>query len=75
MLYASLLFDEQMPWSDSENENSQDQAAEIEVISTNDDKSLHDILLEFNTKINRTEISKFNISKQRSSLGRSCKSS
>jgi hypothetical protein len=63
LLYASLLFDEQMPWSDSENENLQDQAAEIEVISTNDNKSLHDILLELNTKINRTEISKFNISR------------
>ena len=39
------------------------QPAEIEVISTNDNKSLHDILLELNTKINHTEISKFNISR------------
>lgn len=64
LLYASLLFDEQMPWSDSENENLQNlQAVEIEVISTNNDKSLQDILLDLHTKINRTEISKFNISR------------
>ena len=35
---------------------------DIEVISTNKDKSLEDILLDLNTKINHTEISKFNIS-------------
>ena len=63
LLYASLLFDEQMTWSDSENENLQDNTVGIEVISANKDKSLQDILLDLNTKINHTEISKFNISR------------
>ena len=52
LLYASLLFDEQMTWSDSENKNLQDNTVDIEVISTNKDKSLQDILLDLNTKIN-----------------------
>ena len=63
LFYASLLFDEQMTWSDSENENLQDNTVDIEVISTNKEKSLQDILLDLNTKINHTEISKFNISR------------
>ena len=43
LLYASLLFDGQMTWSDSENENLQDSTVDIEVLSTNKSKSLQDI--------------------------------
>ena len=63
LLYALLLFDEQITWSDSENESLQGNTVDIEVISTNKDKSLQDILLDLNTKINHTEIFKFNISR------------
>ena len=63
LLYVSLLFDEQMTRSDSENENLQDSTVDIEVSSSNKDKSLQDILLDLNTKINHTEISKFNMSR------------
>ena len=62
LLYALLLFDEQITWSDSENESLQGNTVDIEVISTNKDKPLQDILLDLNTKINHTEIFKFNIS-------------
>ena len=60
LLYASLLFDEQMPWSDSESEYLPDTAVPLEI---NDDKSLHDVLINLNTQVSCTEISKFNISR------------
>jgi dynactin complex subunit len=60
LLYASLLFDEQVPWSDSDNENVQEQSEEINRVN-NDNQSLHDILVELNSNINPTQISKFNI--------------
>ena len=49
-----------MLWSDSDNENVQEQSEEINRVN-NDKQSLHDILVEQNSNINPTQISKFNI--------------
>ena len=61
MMYASLLFDEQLPWSESDNENFQDEPGR----NDESNKSLREILADLNTKINYTIISKFNISRSR----------